>query len=640
MSTLPGRATSRIPPRGVQSTSSVTLTTADPFSMYDIAIAGIGFHYANSVDNPMRRVTIQPAQSQDQPRGATETTTTDWLIRGQSSFHAGAGQLQYEPDAPGPFTPVRYDCSKNVDPFVPGYVTRLPDATQVGTVTTATSMVGLVVSGADALAIVNGTGGCRLITTLAGTPTVTTLAGLTGATSITTDGTYVYAAGATSVVRWDPTVPGTATTIVSWTTPATDALVGWVKSRLLLAYAGSVYEVTDLTGATPATAATLRYTNPAQSFSWKCFGDGPQAVLASGYAPGGESVITSFTLDNTAGAPVLKAAGDIGKVPVGEHILALLLVSGSLLAVGTDKGVRVGTYDAFYGRLTIGPLHLTSADPVIPAYALTSRDNRIYAAGRDYDEAGLLCVNLGQQVDQAGRWAWAPNLITGQFTQVDATTVTMLPLSQRLVFGVPGFGLWMEGASAGSGREAWVRTSRVRFSTTEPKLFKLGRVRGYFPSGTVQVQVSTPDDPIETVASVGFVSSDPGEFKLPSARTEWMQLKMLLTGAPTVLYSWSVKARSGERKQRRYRLVLSLYDRETTKSGQQVTNELSSRARLAAVEELDASGDQVLLQEFTPSGVVSTVVQIEEVDFSQVARPTGTSDIGGTVAVTVRTVES
>jgi len=156
----------------------------------------------------------------------------------------------------------------------------------------------------------------------------------------------------------------------------------------------------------------------------------------------------------------------------------------------------------------------------------------------------------------------------------------------------------MEGVGAGNGRESWIKTSRIRFSTTEPKLFKLGRVRGDLTGGEIRVTAVNPTK-TDILATIGFTLKDPDEFRLQPGLSEWMQFRLDILGDSTSLTSYQVKALAGSRRQRHYQFVLSCSDNETMRNGGRVINRLSSRSRLAALEAVDAVGDEVILQEFT-----------------------------------------
>lgn len=633
-STIPADAGAASPP--------VTLA-ADSSSLYDVAIGGIGFVYANTGTNPMVRETLQAEKQRiDQAATAGEQTLTNWWLKSQDSFHGGAGQLQLEPAFPGPYDHIRFDVCKNVDPFVPGKVTRLPDTTVVDA-SDATQLLGIAVSGADAVAYLATGGTVKLVTSLTSSPSTAsfTNAGFvtTPAVSIATDGANIFAATATDVWQLDPATTTAAIKLATYPAAATTGpVLGWVKSRLMLGVSGAVYELDVSTPGVTLGATQLRYQHPSAGFTWRCFGVAPGAILAAGDV-GGQSTLTQFDMNLVSGVPTLQVAGEVAPLPYGERTLSLINSQGSFMVIGTTKGFRVGTFNSYTGAMTYGPLHLSPSSPTIPAVSMTQRDRFVYIAGKDYDEGGLICLDLGMRVDDAGRYAWAPNLITPAYTTSSATAVATLPVSESLVFAVTGTGILIEGTSSGTLRESWIKTSRIRFSTVEPKIWKLGRVRGDLSSGEIQVSAFTPYKSA-VLTTVGFTTTDPDEFRLTVTKSEWLQLKLQILGSSAVLISYQVKALPGTRRQRHLQFELAIADTETVKSGQRIRDAMSSRDRLAALEALDAAGDEVLLQEFTPLGVIATRVIVEQISFRQIGRPTRRSDIGGNVTVLLRTVES
>jgi hypothetical protein len=207
------------------------------------------------------------------------------------------------------------------------------------------------------------------------------------------------------------------------------------------------------------------------------------------------------------------------------------------------------------------------------------------------------------------------------------------------VFSIPGTGILLEGTTPGTVRPSWILTSRARYNTVEPKLFKLGQVRGDMTTGEMRVTAITPYE-TTVVATVGFTTSNPDQFRLVEGAAEWMQLNIELIGADVSLTTYQIKALPGTRRQRYIQLVLALADSEASKTGQRFRDPLSSRGRLQALEGFDAAGDEIILQEYTPQGPVSTRVVIEKLSFKQVGRPGRRSDLGGDVTVLLRTVES
>lgn len=616
--------------------SSITppLPASDPFSLYDVSFNGVGFEYANTTDNPNLRITAPFEKTRiDQETTPGEQTLTNWWFKSQDSFHCGAGQLQLEPPVPTPVDHVRFDASKNVDVWTPGRVTRLPDVTLL-TADAPIATLGITTGGVDAIVYLLSTGVVKMFKVVAGTTSTFTQ---TGVKAIATDGSLIFAATLTGVLTLDPANVTTAVSMYTYTSATTGPVLGWVKSRLMLAQTGGVYQLDIKASAVALSATQLLYQSPSPGYTWRAFSDAPTAILAAGDV-GGVSVITSFTIATVSGAPVLQPNGDVASMPIGEKILSLLSIQGSFLGIGTTRGFRIGIYDSLYGRLTYGPLTLSSTDPTIACNALVARLGYVFAVGLAYDEAGLIRIDVGSKTDNAGRYAWCADLITPSATTTPAVAACVLPLSGQIAFSVPGVGIHLEGVGAGTGREAWLRTSRIRYGTVEPKLFKLGRVRGGFANGEITVSGVSSLGGTSNVL-VGFTTVDPDEFRLPSDAAEWLQLTFTLIGATTKLTSYSVKALPGTRRQRDIQMVLSVADAETSRTGQRVRNLLSSRARLNALEAMDAAGDEVLLQEFTPSSVISTLVVIQKLSFNQIGRPGRMTDIGGTVTVVARTVE-
>ncbi len=501
-------------------------------------------------------------------------------------------------------------------------------------------MVGVKVSGTDRLVYVNQSG--QLMRNVPATPVSAQFTAVTETVySVTTDGVLCYAAGTTGVWRVDPNVIGSASKIYSYAADTTP-VVAWVKSRLMLGTLGGAYELDCNAAPTVALGAgQLRYQHPTTGWVWRCFSETPSGIVAAGDA-GDKSEITKFDLSTAGATPVLTAAATIVTLPAGERVLAMQSLMGTFLALGTTAGMRVATIQAFYGYLTLGPLTAPSTDTQFPVAALATRDRFLYGAGLAYDEPGLTRLDTATQTDQAGRFAYASDLISPTVPSsltATSTAVCVLPISGKLAFSVPNVGLCLEGTGPGSVRDGWVRTSRIRYGTTEPKLFKFGRVRGNLSSGEVEVTSITPGASAVS-GLVGFTLVDPGEFALPVGGQEWLQLKLRLIGSTAELTSYGLKSLPGLRRQRMIQLICSVADHETDRRGRKHISIGSARKRAEALFELDAAGDEVVMQEYSLHSVVTRRVVIDQVVFKETARPTNISDFGGQVSITLRTVDS
>jgi hypothetical protein len=437
---------------------------------------------------------------------------------------------------------------------------------------------------------------------------------------------------------WSGVANGSTSTATPIVTPQQiPSIVGWSKERLVGCVGQKLYELNS-NAAPLSVLPTAKYTHPTPGWTWTDISEAPAGVLASGYA-GGQSSVLQFGLDANGGVPTLTGGTTVASTPAGEIIWSLKALMASFIIFGTQRGVRVATFDTYTGALKYGPLPFTSTQPVL---ALTGRDRFVYGSYTNQQadgKTGLFRLDLSLTTDQNGRNAWAPDLrppTTAPTGLGSVTAAGLLPTGNRVIFLTPE-GVHSEGNGPGSDGTAWLQTSRIRFGTTEPKLFKLGRIRGDLSAGSVRIESITRAT--STVSGLtGFVTTEPDEVGLPPGPQEWLALKFTLTGAPVVLASYGVKALPGTPRQRLIQVTCSVADRESDRRGHRNVDLGSARSRVDALEALDAAGDQVLFEEFGIFGNKRTVVVIEKVSFEETARPTNQSDFGGQVTVTMRTV--
>ena len=605
---------------------------------WDVVIGGIPFLAAYDQQDPHIRETA-PFQrdQQDQSQEAGEQSLTGWWIRSQASFHGGAGLLYLEVAGDQQGGRIRFDESVNVDPWTPGVLRRLPDTTLA------------ISSGASGQRIAAGRKGTvdyvlhaagSTLTTLniaadgSTTTTTVTWGGAGTITALCSDGLRYFVADSTGI--WSgPIDNGSAGTKIWNLSSPTTVVLAWVKQRLMAAVDLNVYE---LVGTGPA-LPIAKYTHPTSGWTWTAISEDPLSVLIAGYA-GGQSGILRFELATTGTVPTLTSGAEVAQLPPGEVVRSLRLHAGSFLGIGTSRGLRVGAFDTFSGRLRYGPLSLTTPNPVL---AVTSRSDFLFAGGTKAvdgnTESGLLRVDLGQPLDQAGHLAWATDLIcetaaTGEVVGADVTA------SGRLVFCVDGRGLLLEGVGPGASRPAWLRTSRIRYSTGEPKVFRYGAVSGSFAApGQIKVWASSPGLAEANVLSWSGLT-DPESFSLVDGPRKWIQLRFELLGSAAVqLTEYSVKALPAVTRQRILQYVLLCGDTESDRHGQKSGHDGWAWSRIQALETLEDGGDEVSIQELLPGiGVVTRRCVIDRVTYRQTGRPTRSDGRGGTLIVLARTV--
>ena len=255
--------------------SSSGSTYQNTSNQYDCAIAGLPFFLGPSKEYPYKRETAQYRKQQiDQQKEPGEQTLTGWWLRSQSSFHYGAG-IRYEEPIQGEIVGYRFNKSAGVDVFNIGKVTLLPDVTKLATVPSgAPHMVGGTdANGVDVVIWSNGSTLYR--TTAAGATTTLTWGGSTSILSVTQDGLNYYVAGTTDIYKGPLTGATSGTSVFTYPTvvsPATKAILAWVKQRLVAGINNYLYEVTPITSYTVNAAllatniATLT-TSAAHNFS-------------------------------------------------------------------------------------------------------------------------------------------------------------------------------------------------------------------------------------------------------------------------------------------------------------------------------------------------------------------------------------
>jgi hypothetical protein len=453
-------------------------------------------------------------------------------------------------------------------------------------------------------------------------------------TSLATDGKRLFMTAGTKCYRADA-VSGFAAVEIYSGLLGVRCELAWVHDRLMLADSNKIYQLDGNKGSTSVIGSgELVFTHPLAGYAWDGFSTSPAAVLAFGW-DGSQSTLTQFSLTNAAGTiPVIAPAGVIAELPHGERLTACRNTLGAFLGMVTTGGVRVGSFEPYRGALTVGPL--TVKQTLLGSVAV--QDRFVYtAAALAPDEPGLIRVDMGIQTDQAGRYGWAYDRI-GPVDNPNAPTaageVAVLPATGRLVYW-DAQGLYLSDPALEQERTGWVRTARVRFGLTEPKLFKQGVVKMGTSDGSISV--TSTDDAGNTLALASFYAQSEGEFRLGAGPHEWIQLTFTLA-ATAELRAWQIKALPGTPREELIKVVVSCADRESSRTGQEYNRPRTAEKRRDDLIALASVGDEIIFQEFQQTKTVSQNVVIEQCVFKQSGRPTQTQFTSGEITVTMRTV--
>ena len=596
---------------------------------WDVSIGGLGFNLRPTVETPYLRASEGVRKQQlDVSNDAGEQSLTSWWIRSQSDWSSGAGVTWYEPGS-DEATRGRYASSHNVDVWTPGQFSLLKLMVAAGSAWSDTvHLSSATVGGVDGYVIVSES--TAKWTPSTGSVVTKTLTGVNGKQpAIVGDTAYVGHDGGIDIVDF-----GASTVTAQWTN-AGSVRCWYVKNRLVVAIGNALYQLGLGASAGAITAqGTLMYTHPSAGWTWTDVAESGGAILASGYE-GGTSGVLAFTIENdaTTGVPEVVGGSQVAIMPPNEQILCMGVYLGTVLVLGTSKGVRVGTVTAA-GDVTYGPLTVETSGVV----DVTFRDRFAYCAvtaGLEDGTTGAVRIDLSVSADEADRraWAWDVSVPTS------GTASSIALVGDRVILAA-SLTVYEESATdfAASG---WLKTGRLRYGTVEPKAFRLARVEVSIPAGTATMSAITPGGAEVSIISYtsAFVTDTDVTIQIPSENVhQWMQFKLALTSettsAPTVT-GFSVKAAPAPGRVRLYQFPLSLFDFEKDRFGSEYGAPGSAYSRLTALELAEDTAVPVRVVDNRTGE--SFVGAVDSVEFTATAAPDRARDnFGGRATVIVR----
>ena len=329
------------------------------------------------------------------------------------------------------------------------------------------------------------------------------------------------------------------------------------------------------------------------------------------------------------------------QLPRSEILTAMYGYLGTFVALGTSKGVRIAIADDA-GNLSYGPIIAPVSGNV---YAFTASNEYVYAGVKAFigGYSGLIRLNLGQPL-QSGGYAWAKDVYaTGTTGSIWA--IATAP-DGRKAFTVENSGLWIEDSEdlVESGE---LTTGIIRYETLENKAWKRIKLR---TEGTLQGDIDIfrvvdgADQAFRTVAQGSTVDYD---YDLSSVFADVgveAQFKFRLnrndTDATTgaVIYGYSVKALPTPTRARVIQIPVFCFDSERDRNKNIMGFQGYALGRLQALEQMEAQGETVIIQDFTADGEPIEAV-IEQVSFTRTTPPSGNfSGYGGILQIIARTV--
>jgi hypothetical protein len=594
---------------------------------YNYSIGGLPFLSAASRERPYIRQTAEYRKQQFDNSGEPgEQSLVGWWLRSQSSFHGGAGQLFGDPNPTSggvDYSSIRYWDSEGVDPWTPGSVSLLRSTTQVAAVpilemvpyTNAGTAETFGISSANPYTFNGTAGGISELN-----PSAKALQ------SVAYDGSKLYVSALDGI--WSRAKAGGAYTKI-WNI-ATDQVnkIKWIKQRLVLAASSGVYE---LTGAGPA-LPVAKWVAPTAGWTPSGIAESANSIYVAGNS-GMDGFVLRFTLDTAGVMPTVTGGSVVANLPFGETITSMYGYLGTYLALGTSRGARIARIDTS-GAIEVGPLLWEGQ--VNGWYA---RDRFLFATGSTQSGGpGLYRVDLSTELSNL-RFAYAADLwcVGGGAT---VYSVCGQGSSERLLVGCIN-GVYAEKDTYVD--TGWVQSSRIRFATLEPKVFKLLRLRAALLVASARLSLVDADGVAHTVVGFG-AGQTPGteDVVLPDlGPQDYVSILIELDSddlnvSTSALTGWQLKGLPATPRERVIQVPLLCFDAEKDRHGVRAGGAGTALTRLEALESLERDADVLAFQDLDLGR--TTRVVIEQMNFTQTTPPAGTDGWGGIITLTLRTV--
>ena len=624
---------------------------------YDVAVGGMPFIYAITDDTPYRRQTAEFRTARvDQLRdpGEQSLSGSGYWIRSQSSFHLGEGAIYQEPIV-GSLNEARfrYSSSVGINPWTPGQISLLKRTSLQEAATGDSRVFSTTISGVEYLILVNYAAAetKRVIRIQVSNLSESTILNNTDITediiAVAMGGNDLMMVTPTKVFRYsfDAASPAIHQDYAINTANAVHGTIAFVKNRFIFAYhdtAGStfVYSLPRNTGSS-TNLSTLTAINGSSTlpigYTFRAIAEAGAAIYVGGFS-GEQGNVYKITVANDG---TLNTMTSVVTLPGGETVTGLLGYLGTYIIIGTSAGVRVAIANDT-GDLSYGPLVFESSKGI---FKMSAYSKFIYV-GVDSGvggNSGIYRIDLSQPLE-GGTYPYATDVFAEGITgKVEGVAVMA---GGRLAFCVNGDGLFIEHATefVESGD---LTTGIIRYETLENKAWKRLRIRTEATlDGAVDI-FRVVNGVAEFFRTVDEGSSIDYDYDLSSVFSDVSveaQFKYrLFRNATTAslgatISGYSVKALPTPTRARVIQFPLFCFDSERDRLKNIMGYEGYALERLQALEQKEAQGETIIIQDFTAGGEPIEAV-IEQVTFTRTTPPNGNfTGWGGIIQITARTV--
>ena len=624
---------------------------------YDVAVGGMPFIYAITDNTPYRRQTAEFRTARvDQLRdpGEQSLSGSGYWIRSQSSFHLGAGSPFQEPIV-GSLDEARFrfDTSVGINPWTPGQISLHRKTTLQEAVAGDSRVFNTIISDVEYLILVkyDSTESIRVLRIRVSDGAETTIVNNSALTeniiAVGMGGNDLMMVTPTKVWRYsfDATSPALHQDYAINTANAVHGTIAYVKNRFIFAYHDTanntfVYELTRNTGSSinlsTKTAVNGSSTLPL-AYTFRAIAEAGAAIYVGGFS-GEQGNVYKITVADDG---TLNTMTSVITLPGGEQITGLLGYLGTYIILGTSQGLRVAIASE-NGDLSYGPLVFTTS---LGVYKMSAYSKYIYAGVNSGvgGNSGIYRVDLSQPLT-GGAYAYATDVYADTATGKVEGVANLG--NGRLAFCVHGDGLYIEHATdlLESGE---LTTGIIRYETLENKAWKRLKIR---TEATIQGDIdifrvvngaATSFRTVEQGSSTDYDYDLSSVFNDVSVEAQFkFRLNRNDTTATTgaVMSGYSVKALPTPTRARLIQFPLFCFDSERDRLKNIMGFQGYALGRLQALEQMEAQGETVIIQDFTANGEPIEAV-IEQVTFTRTTPPNGNfTGWGGIIQITARTV--
>jgi len=190
----------------------------------------------------------------------------------------------------------------------------------------------------------------------------------------------------------------------------------------------------------------------------------------------------------------------------------------------------------------------------------------------------------------------------------------------------------------------YIQTGSIRYGTLEPKNFKFILGRGEFTNGAMDIQSIDEVNDFYNVITYDVNSGNPEAATIqPEGPQEFVSYKFTLSRSASdntlgpIFKGYQIKALPATKRQRLIQFPVWCFDVESDRYNVIAGYEGRAWERIQLLEEIEANGDIVNIQDFTTGERVQGL--IENITFSRKTPPSDRySGFGGLLTITIRTV--